>query len=72
MDKDLMNCVDSVVFFGFIVNKNGVHVDPEEIKAIQEWLIPQNVGEVRSFQGLASFYKRFVPNFSSLASPLNE
>jgi len=65
-------CVDNVVSLGFIVNKNGVHVDPEKIKAIQEWPIPQNVGEVRSFHGLASFYRRFVPNFSSLASPLNE
>ena len=65
-------CVDSVVFLGFVVNTNGLHVDPEKIKAIQEWPTPQNVGDVRSFHGLASFYRRFVPNFSSLASPLNE
>ena len=65
-------CVDSVVFLGFIVNKNGVHVDPEKIKVIQEWPIPQNVGEVRSVHGLASFYRRFVSNFSSLASSFNE
>ena len=65
-------CVDNVVFLGFIVNKNGVHVDPKKIKAIQEWPTPQNVGDVRSFHGLTSFYRRFVPNFSSLASPLNE
>jgi len=65
-------CVDSVVFLGFIVNKNGVHVDLEKIKAIQEWSTLQNVGDLRSFHGLANLYKRFVPNFSSLASPLNE
>jgi len=65
-------CVDSVVFLGFIANKNGVHVDPEKIKVIQEWPTLQNVRDVRSFHGLASFYRRFVPNFSSLASPLNE
>jgi len=65
-------CVDSVVFLGFIVNKNGVHVDPSKIQAIQEWPTPKNVGEVMSFHGLTSFYRRFVPNFSSLASPLNE
>ena len=65
-------CVDSVVFLGFVVNKNGVHVDPEKIKTIQEWPTPQNVGDVRSFHGLTSFYRRFVHNFSSLASPLND
>nr|KYP35911.1 Retrovirus-related Pol polyprotein from transposon 17.6 [Cajanus cajan] len=52
--------------------KKGVHVDPEKIKAIQEWPTPKSVGDIRSFHGLASFYRRFVPNFSTLASPVNE
>jgi len=64
--------IESVIFLGFVVNKNGVHVDPEKIKAIQEWPVPKNVGDIRSFHGLASFYRRFVPNFFTLASPLNE
>jgi len=42
-------CVDSVVLLGFVVNKNGVHVDPDKIKAIQEWPIPKSVGDIRSF-----------------------
>jgi len=42
------------------------------MKAIQEWPTPQNVGDFRSFPGLTSFYRRFMPKFSSLASPLNE
>jgi len=63
--------VDSVVFLGFAVNKNGVHVDPEKIKAIQEWPIPKSVGDIHNFHGLASFYRR-LPNFSTLTSPLNE
>jgi len=65
-------CVESVIFLGFMVNKSGVHVDPEKIKAIQEWHIPKNVGDVRSFHGLASYYRWFVPHFSTIASPLNE
>nr|KYP67792.1 Transposon Ty3-I Gag-Pol polyprotein [Cajanus cajan] len=47
-----------------------VHVDPEKIKAIQEWPTPKSVGDIRSIHGLASFYRRFVPNFSTLASSL--
>jgi len=61
-----------VVFLGFVVNKHGVHVDPSNVQAIQDWPTPQNVREVRSFHGQASFYKRCVPKFSSIASPLNE
>jgi len=46
-------------------------VDLEKTKAIQEWPTPKSVGDVRSFHGLASFYRMFVPNFSTLSSPLN-
>ena len=65
-------CVDIVVFLSFVINKNGVHVDLEKIKVIQEWPIHKNVGDVPNFHGLASFYRRFIPNFSILASHLNE
>ena len=52
-----------------MVNKSGVHVDPAKIKAIQEWPVPKNVGDIRSFHGLASFIKDFFLTSPPLLHP---
>ncbi|KAK9146004.1 hypothetical protein Sjap_005907 [Stephania japonica] len=61
-----------VKFLGHVVNAEGVTVDPTKIEAILRWPQPKNASEIRSFLGLAGYYRRFVQNFSSIASPLTE
>ncbi len=59
-----------VAFLGHRVNKEGVSCDPAKLEAVRDWPRPENVAEVRSFLGLANYYKRFVPDFSKVALPL--
>ncbi|XP_035547321.1 uncharacterized protein LOC118348884 [Juglans regia] len=59
-------------FEDVLPEERGIEVDEEKVKAIQEWSTPTTVSQVRSFHGLASFYRRFVRDFSSLAAPLTE
>ena len=62
--------LDSVSFLGHVVSKDGVMVDPYKIEAVKSWVRPTNVSEIRSFVGLACYYRRFVKGFSSIASQL--
>ncbi|KAD6796241.1 hypothetical protein E3N88_07137 [Mikania micrantha] len=62
--------VKEVQLLGHIVNENGVHVDPAKIEAVKNRSTPKTPTEIRSFLGLADYYRRFISNFSRIAVPL--
>ena len=59
-----------VKFLGHVVSKEGVAVDPSKIDAVLSWNRPNTITEIRSFLGLAGYYRRFIEGFSRIASPL--
>ena len=61
-----------VSFLGHIVSAQGIRVDPTKIEAVVNWKPPRSVTEVRSFLGLAGYYRRFVKGFFVIASPLTK
>ncbi|KAI5350328.1 hypothetical protein L3X38_003219 [Prunus dulcis] len=62
--------LDRVVFLGHVISAEGIYVDLQKVEAIVNWVQPKSVTEIRSFLGLAGYYRRFVEGFSSIAAPL--
>ena len=64
--------LNEVSFLGHIVFSEGIRVDPAKIEAVVNWKPPRSVNEVRSFLGLAKYYRRFMKGFSVITSPLTK
>ncbi|XP_019250968.1 PREDICTED: uncharacterized protein LOC109229874 [Nicotiana attenuata] len=67
------NCefwLKSVAFLGHVISGEGVKVDIQKIEAVKNWPRPTSLSDIRSFLGLAGYYRRFVDGFSSISSPL--
>ncbi|CAA0814809.1 Uncharacterized mitochondrial protein AtMg00860, partial [Striga hermonthica] len=61
-----------VSFLGHVITQAGIEVDPSKVSAVQNWSTPRSPSEVRSFLGLAGYYRRFIEGFYKIALPLSQ
>ncbi|GJS06926.1 putative reverse transcriptase domain-containing protein [Tanacetum coccineum] len=64
--------ISIVQFLGHVIDRQGIHIDPAKIEALKSWASPTTPTEVRQFLGLASYYQRFIKDFSKIAMSLTE
>jgi hypothetical protein len=57
---------------GHTVSKEDIFVDPSKVQEVMDWKPPKTVHQIRSFLGLAGYYRRFIPNFSRIAKSMTE
>ena len=59
-----------VKYLGHVVSQGGISTDPDKVEAVRSWITPTCTKEVRSFVGLCSYYRRFIPNFADISQPM--
>ena len=64
--------LDSVKFLGHTISSEGISIDPTKVEEVMDWNSPTSVHQIRSFLGLAGYYRRFIPDFSRIAKPMTE
>lgn len=64
-------CRSEVRYLGFVVNQKGLLVDPDKIAPVVDYPVPKNLKQLRRFLGMASWYRRFIPEFALIAEPLH-
>jgi hypothetical protein len=62
--------ISKVLFLGHIINRDGLDVDPKKVAAIMDWKAPKDVRGIKSFIGMAGYYRRFIEGLSKIARPM--
>jgi hypothetical protein len=63
---------ENIRYLGHVVSAEGVRPDPGKVNAVKQWPSPSSKGEVQSFLGLTSYYRKFIPNHASISAPLRQ
>lgn len=61
-----------ISFLGHVISIGGTSIDPGKVRDVLNWQLPKNISEIRSFLGLAGYYRRLIKDFSKIAKPTME